>query len=96
MPQLNFTLAKPVAFYFLCCYKNTKIMRTLGIILIVAGIVMMIFTGFNYFTKENVGDVGPLKVDKEVKHPVRWSPILGSLLLLGGIILVATNKKKIM
>ena len=35
------------------------------------------------------------EINKETKHPVRWSPILGGLLLLGGVILVATNKKKI-
>jgi drug/metabolite transporter (DMT)-like permease len=70
-------------------------MRTLGIVLIVAGIVMMVFTGFNYFTKEEVADIGPIEINKEKSHPVRWSPILGGLLLLGGVILVATNKKKI-
>jgi drug/metabolite transporter (DMT)-like permease len=75
---------------------KTNTMRTLGIVLIVAGIVMMVITGFNYFTTEEVVDIGPLEVNKETKHPVRWSPILGSFLLLGGIILVATNKKKIM
>jgi uncharacterized membrane protein HdeD (DUF308 family) len=69
-------------------------MRTLGIALIIAGIVMMVFTGFNYFTREEVADVGPIEINKEVKHPVRWSPILGSFLLLGGIILVVGSRKK--
>ena len=83
-----------LALCFQLVYKN-KNMRTLGIVLIVAGVIMMVVTGFNYFTTEEVVDVGPLEVNKETKHPVRWSPIVGGLLLLGGVILVATNKKKL-
>jgi uncharacterized membrane protein len=70
-------------------------MKNLGIVLIVAGIVMMIITGFNFTTKKNVVDVGPLEVNKQVKHPVRWSPIIGGILLVGGIIVVAGSKRKV-
>ena len=37
-------------------------MKTLGIILIVVGGLMTIFTGFNLVTKEEVVDIGPLEV----------------------------------
>lgn len=69
---------------------NTK---TIGIILAVIGVIMMIYTGFTYVTSEKVVDLGPLEVNKEESHPVQWSPIIGGLLLVGGIVLVATNKK---
>ena len=36
---------------------NTK---TLGIILIIIGILMIAYTGFNYVTSEKVVDIGPL------------------------------------
>ena len=65
----------------------------IGIVLIVIGIVMMIYTGFNLVTTKNVVDVGPIQIDKKENHPVQWSPIIGGILLVGGIVLVATNKK---
>lgn len=68
-------------------------MRTLGIILIVAGVLMMVVTGFNLVTKKKVLDVGPLEVNKEEKTPVNWSPIVGAVLLIGGVAIVATQKR---
>ena len=67
--------------------------RSVGIVLVVIGVIMMIYTGFSYVTKEKVVDLGPIQVDKEKEHPVQWSPIIGGLLLVGGIVVIATAKK---
>ena len=67
--------------------------RTLGIVLVVIGIVMMAYTGFNYVTKEKVVDIGPLEISKENNNPVSWSPIVGVVLLVGGIIVMARDRK---
>lgn len=66
--------------------------KNIGIILIVIGIVMMIYTGFNLITTEKVVDIGPIEINKEKDHPVQWSPIIGGILLAGGIVIIATNK----
>ena len=68
--------------------------KKIGIVLIVIGALMMIYTGFTYVTKEKVVDIGPVEVNKTEHHPVQWSPIVGGILLLGGIIIVATDKNK--
>lgn len=68
-------------------------MKNLGIVLIVLGIVMMLITGFNFVTKKKVVDLGPVEINKEEKHPVQWSPIIGGILLVGGIVVVAVGKK---
>ncbi len=68
-------------------------MKNLGIVLIVVGIVMMLITGFNIVTKKKVVDIGPLEINKEEKHPIQWSPIIGGILLVGGIVVVAVGKK---
>jgi uncharacterized membrane protein YidH (DUF202 family) len=67
--------------------------RRIGIVLIVIGILMIAYTGFNYVTTEKVVDVGPIKINKEVNHPVQWSPIIGGMLLVGGLLMVVADKK---
>ena len=69
-------------------------MRTLGIVLIAIGIIMMVYTGFNYVTKEKVVDIGPIEINAEKNHPVQWSPIIGIVLIVGGIVVIAIDKKR--
>jgi hypothetical protein len=54
---------------------------------------MMLITGFNFVTKKKVVDLGPVEINKEESHPVQWSPIVGGLLLVGGIVVMAVGKK---
>lgn len=68
-------------------------MKKIGFVLIAIGIIMMVYTGFNYVTTENVVDIGPISIDAEKNHPVQWSPILGVALLVGGVLLIVFNKK---
>jgi len=68
--------------------------RTIGIILIVIGAVMLIWTGFSYTKKEKVVDAGPLQVSVNKQKTINWPPYLGGILLIGGIVIVATAKKR--
>jgi len=68
-------------------------MKNVGIILIVVGALMMIFTGFNIITKKKVVDVGPVEINKDEKHPVNWSPIVGGIILVAGVVVTFTSKK---
>ncbi|NLP57526.1 hypothetical protein [Lutibacter sp. B1] len=67
--------------------------KTIGLVAIVIGIIMMVFTSINFKTKEEVVDLGAVKINKEKNHPVKWSPIIGAVLIIGGIVVVATAKK---
>jgi len=67
--------------------------RNLGIILIIIGAAMLIWSGFSYTKKEKVVDLGPLHVSVDKKHNVTWPPYLGTILLAGGIILMVVSKK---
>lgn len=69
------------------------LMKTLGILLIVIGGIMTVFTGFNIITREEVVDIGPLEVNKEEKTPVYWSPVTGAILLVAGVVIVATSRR---
>ncbi len=68
-------------------------MKILGFILIGLGIIMMIYTGFNYVSTEKVVDLGSIEINAEKNHPVKWSPIVGIVLIFGGIVVVAIDKK---
>ena len=81
-----------------CAYINlliiNKIMnKTLGIILIVVGAAMLIWTGFTYTKKEKIVDAGPIQISADREKSVNWPPYLGGILLVGGIVIVATSKK---
>lgn len=68
--------------------------RTIGILLLVIGIVMLIWTGFTYTKKEKVIDAGPIQVSADKEKSVNWPPYAGGILVIGGIILLVTGKKQ--
>ena len=68
--------------------------KSIGIGILIIGILMIVYTGFNYVTKEKVVDIGPVEMSVEKNHPVQWSPIIGVILVIGGIVIVAMNRKK--
>lgn len=68
--------------------------KALGIGLIIVGIIMTVYTGFNYVTTEKVAVIGPIEINKEKNHPVQWTPIIGVLIIVGGIIIVGSSKSK--
>lgn len=69
-------------------------MKNLGILIIVLGVFMTLFTGFSLITKEKVVDIGPVEINKTERTPIYWSPISGLVLIVvGGGILLAAKKK---
>lgn len=67
--------------------------KTFGFVLITLGIIMIAYTGFNYVTTEKVVDLGPIEVSQEKNNPVKWSPIIGVVILVGGIVVLVFSKK---
>lgn len=68
--------------------------KTLGIVLIVIGIIMLIYTGFNYVTTEKVVDIGSIEINTQQNHTVKWPPIVGVVLIVGGIAVIVVDSKK--
>lgn len=68
--------------------------KTIGLAMIILGIVMLLYTSFNYVTTEKVVDIGPIQINKEVNHPVKWSPIIGIILAVGGVVLIVASNKR--
>lgn len=64
-----------------------------GIILIVLGILSFAYQGISITTQKKVVDVGPIHATKDEKHTLPLPPILGGLLLIGGIALLLTGQR---
>lgn len=67
--------------------------KVIGIILIVIGIIMIAYTGFNYVTTETLVDIGPIHIDAEKNNFVKLSPVIGGVLLIAGIFFLVRSKK---
>jgi len=67
---------------------------TVGIILLVIGILMLIYTGFSYTRREKVIEAGPIHVSADKEHTVNWPPYVGGILVLGGIVLLVTGSRR--
>jgi len=71
--------------------KSTAV---LAIILIAIGIIAFAYQGITYTTRENVVDLGPLKVTADKTRTIPLPPILGGIALIGGIGLLVMTRKK--
>jgi hypothetical protein len=67
--------------------------RTLGIILIVVGLIGLAWGGMTYTTREKVVDIGPIHASRDKNHTIPLPPMAGALALIGGVALVASGKK---
>ena len=67
--------------------------KTLGIILIGIGIIMLIWTGFSFTKKEKVVDAGPVHITADKQKNVNWPPYAGGILVVGGVVLLATARR---
>ena len=68
-------------------------MKSIGILFIAIGIIMIAYTGFTYTTTEKVVDLGPVQIDKKENHPISWSPIIGGVLVVAGVAVILIDKK---
>ena len=68
--------------------------KTLGIILIVLGLVGLVWGGFSYTTREKVVDIGPIHATREKTHNIPLAPIGGALALAGGIVLLVVGRER--
>ena len=71
-----------------------NITSIVGVVMIIAGAALLAYGGFTTTKRENIIDVGPIKLEAEVKerHPV--PPILAWTLLGGGVVVLVVGIRK--
>jgi uncharacterized membrane protein len=75
-------------------FMGIKSITLVGIALILLGIVAFAYQGISYTSREKIIDVGPLQASVDTKKTIPLSPLLGGLVLVGGIVLVVVGTKK--
>ncbi len=69
-------------------------MRKAGIIIVILGLALTIFTAITFFTREKVVDIGSIKITANKPHHLSWSPIIGIAIMgVGGVMILVSAKK---
>ena len=68
--------------------------KALGLILIGLGLLGLAWGGFTYTTREKVLDVGPIHATRDKRHYVTVLPIVGAMVLIGGVVFLVAHKKE--
>jgi hypothetical protein len=68
--------------------------KTIGILLLAAGLIMLIWTGFSYNHRENVVDAGPIHISADREKTVSWPPYVGGILAVAGVALLVTARSR--
>lgn len=70
-----------------------KATTIIGILLIVLGIIGFAAGGFSYTREKKDVDLGPLQIQHKQTKTVPISPILSTIALVGGVVLVVVGAK---
>ena len=69
--------------------------KTIGLLLIVIGAIMLIWGGFSYTRREKVVDAGPIHISADRQESVNWPPYAGGILVVAGAVVLAMAKKSV-
>jgi uncharacterized membrane protein len=67
--------------------------RTIGLVMVVLGILMLVWTGFTYTQKEKLVDAGPIQISADKEKSVNWPPYVGGIILIAGVVILTASKK---
>jgi hypothetical protein len=65
----------------------------IGLALVVLGILALVYQGIGYTKKKEIVDIGPIHATADEHKTIPLPPIVGAIALIGGIVLIARNRK---
>ena len=71
-----------------------KTRQVLGVLLIVFGLISLIWGGISWTREETVLDLGPIEATTRERESIPIPPIIGGLLLAGGVVLLIWRPTK--
>lgn len=73
---------------------RSSIVNIVGILLVIAGIIILGFRGFSYQSKEKVAEIGNVQITAQQEKMVYFPPVMGGIAIVAGIILVLIGTRK--
>ncbi len=67
--------------------------KTIALVMIILGVIMLIWTGFTYTKKEKIIDAGLIQISADKEKSVNWPPYIGGIILVAGVAILITSKK---
>ena len=74
--------------------KELMQMKAIGLLLLVVGLVALVFGGIDYSRQRTLLAVGPIKATTTEHKFVPLTPVVGSIVLLGGIALLVVPRRR--
>jgi hypothetical protein len=74
--------------------EGMKIQSMVGIVMIIAGAALLAYGGFTTTNREKIIDVGPIKVEADVKERHRVPPVISWAVLGGGVVVLVMGARK--
>ncbi len=72
-----------------------KLMRVVGLCLVIIGALLLGYQGFTYISRETVVDVGPVKVSADRERTVWIPPVIGGVAVVAGLVLMVSGGRKV-
>jgi hypothetical protein len=70
--------------------------KTIGIIIIAIGLLMNLYTGFNYVTREKVLDIAGIEITADKNNKVSWDSFIGvGIMVIGGVVFLTGKRNSI-
>lgn len=70
-----------------------SVTNLVGILLILFGVVSLSYQGFTYTKQEQIAKIGDVSVTANTQKTIFFSPWLGGLSLVAGVVLIAVNRR---
>ena len=68
--------------------------RIVAVFLIIVGVLALVYQGITYTTRERVLKIGPLEATAEKEKTIPLPPIIGGLMIAGGIVILVVSTRK--
>ena len=70
-------------------------MKTIGFVLMIAGLLALVYGGISYNRERTVLDVGPFTATATEQRNIPLSPVVGGIALISGLVLVMVPRKRL-
>jgi uncharacterized membrane protein YidH (DUF202 family) len=69
-------------------------MKSIGIVLVVLGLLALVYQGITYTQRETVIDMGPIHATADQEKTLPLPPIVGVVAVAAGVALVIAGRKR--